>query len=232
MERIAGTEKIGELLEEFENKDFNMDEFDQKMNEIFDKEYYNKELNEDEIDTLNARQEKHMELEENENNNEENDEENNNEENENNLWFYCDECKKPLKEGKIKYECKTCEDYTLCKKCFKKKNHEHQMKKDIVPQGCTPPENAEELIQKVEKEEEDNILKCSRCNKIIVENKYYICNEDSCKDLKFCKDCRGIGQNIHEHKLIKYIIPEEEDNNEDNNLKKTKKEKLEEKAKK
>ena len=27
MERIAGTEKIGELLEEFENKDFNMDEF-------------------------------------------------------------------------------------------------------------------------------------------------------------------------------------------------------------
>ena len=228
LERIAGTEKIGELLEEFENKDFNMDEFDQKMNEIFDKEYYNKELNEDEIDTLNARQEKHMELEENENNNEENDEENNNEENENNLWFYCDECKKPLKEGKIKYECKTCEDYTLCKKCFKKKNHEHQMKKDIVPQGCTPPENAEELIQKVEKEEEDNMLKCSRCNKIIVENKYYICNEDSCKDLKFCKDCRGIGQNIHEHKLIKYIIPEEEDNNEDNNLKKTKKEKLEE----
>ena len=228
LERIAGTEKIGELLEEFENKDFNMDEFDQKMNEIFDKEYYNKELNEDEIDTLNARQEKHMELEENENNNEENDEENNNEENENNLWFYCDECKKPLKEGKIKYECKTCEDYTLCKKCFKKKNHEHQMKKDIVPQGCTPPENAEELIQKVEKEEEDNMLKCSRCNKIIVENKYYICNEDSCKDLKFCKDCRGIGQNIHEHKLIKYIIPEEEDNNEENNLKKTKKEKLEE----
>ena len=102
------------------------------------------------------------------------------------------------------------------------------MKKDIVPQGCTPPENAEELIQKVEKEEEDNMLKCSRCNKIIVENKYYICNEDSCKDLKFCKDCRGIGKNIHEHKLIKYIIPEEEDNNEDNNLKKTKKEKLEE----
>ena len=41
-----------------------MDEFDTKMNEIFDKEYYNKELNEDELDTLNARQEKHLQLEE------------------------------------------------------------------------------------------------------------------------------------------------------------------------
>ena len=129
MEKIAGTEKIGELLEEFENKDFNMDEFDQKMNEIFDKEYYNEKLNEDELDTLNARQEKHLELEENENNEE--NEDNNEDNNESQLWFYCDECKKALKEGKIKYECKTCEDYTLCKKCFKKKGHEHQMKKDI-----------------------------------------------------------------------------------------------------
>ena len=96
-----------------------MDEFDQKMNEIFDKEYYNEKLNEDELDTLNARQEKHLELEENENNEE--NEDNNEDNNESQLWFYCDECKKALKEGKIKYECKTCEDYTLCKKCFKRK---------------------------------------------------------------------------------------------------------------
>ena len=220
LEKISGTEKIGELLEEFENKDFNMDEFDQKMNEIFDKEYYNKKLNEDELDTLNARQEKHLELEEEEEN-----EENNNENNESQLWFYCDECKKALKEGKIKYECKTCEDYTLCKKCFKKKGHEHQMKKDIVPKGCSPPENADDLIKKVENEQEENILKCSRCNKIIVENRYYICNEPTCKDLKFCKDCRGLGKIIHEHKLSKYTIPEETNEEKEN---KTNKEKLEE----
>ena len=220
LEKISGTEKIGELLEEFENKDFNMDEFDQKMNEIFDKEYYNKKLNEDELDTLNARQEKHLELEEDEEN-----EENNNDNNESQLWFYCDECKKALKEGKIKYECKTCEDYTLCKKCFKKKGHEHQMKKDIVPKGCSPPENADDLIKKVENEKEENILKCSRCNKIIVENRYYICNEPTCKDLKFCKDCRGLGKIIHEHKLSKYTIPEETNEEKE---KKTNKEKLEE----
>ena len=224
LEKIAGTEKIGELLEEFENKDFNMDEFDQKMNDIFNKEYYSQKLNEDELDTLNKRQEKHLDLSD-----EENKSENNNDDNEENLWFYCDSCKKALKEGKIKYECKTCEDYTLCKKCYKAKGHEHQMKKDIVPAGCTPPENADELINLKENEFEENILKCSRCNKIIVENKYYICNEDSCKNLKFCKDCRGIGKSIHEHKLIKYIISNEENNDEnDINNKKTKREKLEE----
>ena len=227
LEKIAGTEKIGELLEEFENKDFNMDEFDQKMNDIFNKEYYSQELNEDELDTLNKRQEKHLDLSQEENISENNNNDENN--NEDNLWFYCDECKKPLKEGKIKYECKTCEDYTLCKKCFKKKGHEHQMKKDIVPAGCTPPENADELINLRENEFEQNILKCSRCNKIIVENKYYICNEDTCKNLKFCKDCRGLGKSIHEHKLIKYIIPNEENNEEDDlHNKKTKREKLEE----
>ena len=117
LERIAGTEKIGELLEEFENKDFNMDEFDQKMNDIFNKEYYNKELDDEEMEKFNAKQERNLQLEEKEEeqNNEENENDNNNEEenNENELWFYCDSCKKPLKEGKIKYECKTCEDYTL-----------------------------------------------------------------------------------------------------------------------
>ena len=147
-----------------------MDEFDQKMNDIFNKEYYNKELDDEEIEKFNAKQERHLQLEEKEEeqNNEENENDNNNEEenNENELWFYCDSCKKPLKEGKIKYECKTCEDYTLCKKCFKKIGHEHKMKKDIVPAGCNPPENAQELIEKVEKEQEDNILKCSNCHKI------------------------------------------------------------------
>ena len=227
LERIAGTEKIGELLEEFENKDFNMDEFDQKMNEIFNKEYYNKELDDEEMEKFDAKQERHLQLEEKEEeqNNEENNEENGNEEdNENQLWFYCDSCKKPLKEGKIKYECKTCEDYTLCKKCYKKIGHEHSMKKDIVPAGCNPPENAQELIEKVENEQEDNILKCSKCHKIIVENRYYICNEETCKDLKFCKTCRGLGKSIHEHKLVKFIIENKESDNEDDG--KTKKEKL------
>ena len=68
MEKISGTEKIGELLEEFENKDFNMDEFDKKMNDIFNKEYYNQELDDEEIEKFDAKQEKYLKLEEKEEN--------------------------------------------------------------------------------------------------------------------------------------------------------------------
>ena len=153
---IAGTEKIGKLLEEIENK---------KMNEIFNKEYYNKELENEEIKKFDSKQERHLNIEEKEENNDEKENNYKDKNNENELWFYCDSCKKSLKEGKIKYECKTCQDYTLGKKCFKKIVHEHQMKKDIVPNRCAPPENAEELIENVENE--NNILKCSRFHNTI-----------------------------------------------------------------
>jgi len=198
-----------------------MDEFDQKMNDIFNKEYYNQKLEDDEIEKFEKKQEKHLQLEEGE------EEENINEEqkNDNELWFYCDSCKKPLKEGKIKYECQTCDDYTLCKKCFKKNGHEHKMKKDVVPPGCAPPENAEDLIQKVENEVKEDILRCSRCQNIIVENRYYICENESCKNLKFCKQCRGLGLQIHEHKLVKFIIKQ---NTEEEDEQKSNKEKLKE----
>ncbi len=180
---------------------------------------------------MEHKQEKHLNINEdnenNENSNKEDNNENLEEQEEEDLWFYCDNCKKPLKEGKIKYECKTCEDFTLCKKCFKSINHQHQMKKSLVPQGCNPPSNAEELIAQVEKGGESSlILRCTKCNKIIVESYYYVCNEDECKNIKFCLTCRGLGKQIHEHKLRKYILKEENDNS--NNNVKTKKQKLEE----
>lgn len=78
-----------------------------------------------------AKQEKNQQSEQNDENN--NDDENENGENE---WFYCDNCIKAIKENKIKYDCETCQDYTLCKECFSKVNHAHQMKKSKVPLGC------------------------------------------------------------------------------------------------
>ena len=204
LEKIAGTKKIKELYEELEkdDKDFDMDKFDKKMNDIFNDEYYNKKINEEEAE------------EENEEKEEEEEEENNDEDN--HLWFYCDNCKKPLKPGKIKYECKTCEDYTLCKSCFKTLNHSHTMKKEKVSVECVPPENAEELIAKMTAETE---LKCSRCGDEIVNNYYFICENEECSSLKFCKKCRGIGKSIHEHKLHKFVMKtEEEDSDEEEKL--------------
>ena len=195
LEKIAGTEKVKELVEEIEKEgNFDIKVLEKKMNDIFNDEYYNEKLDKNEIEKFEKKEEENL-------NNINDNEENENEENENednHLWFYCDNCKKPIKEKKIKYECKICEDYTLCKLCFKSIKHNHQMKKDKVPIGCNPPENAIELIKKIT---ENESLICSKCNKDIVENYYFICDEDSCKKLKFCRRCRGEGKKIHEHKL-------------------------------
>lgn len=204
LERIAGTEKIAQIANEFENEeDFDMDKFDAKMNEVFNDEYYNKQLNEEEIERFEPKEEE---------NKEENDDDNNNEYNEEPLWFFCDNCKHPLKPGKIKYECKTCDDFTLCKTCYKSQNHVHPMKKTKVSIENAPPLNAVELIQQ---HISQNELICSKCNKEIITNYYFICNEETCMSLKFCKTCRGIGKSIHEHKLHKYILPVDETQNDD-----------------
>ena len=214
LEKIAGTEKVKELVDEIENEgNFDIKVLEKKMNDIFNDEYYNEKLDKNEIEKYEKKEEEN--LNNIKDNKEEENEENENEDN--HLWFYCDNCKKPIKEKKIKYECKTCEDYTLCKECFKSIGHYHQMKKDKVPIGCYPPENAIELIKKIT---ENESLICSKCNKDIVENYYFICDEDSCKNLKFCRKCRGEGKKIHEHKLHKFYINdnENEDENENENL--------------
>ena len=136
------------------------------MNDIFNDEYYNEKLDKNEIEKFEKKEEENLN---NINDNEENENE------DNHLWFYCDNCKKQIKEKKIKYECKICEDYTLCKLCFKSIKHNHQMKKDKVPIGCNAPENEIELIKKIT---EDELLICSKFNKDIVENYYFICDED------------------------------------------------------
>ena len=212
LEKIAGTEKVKELVDEIEKEgNFDIKVLEKKMNDIFNDEYYNEKLDKNEIEKFEKKEEENL-------NNINDNEENENEENENednHLWFYCDNCKKPIKEKKIKYECKICEDYTLCKLCFKSIKHNHQMKKDKVPIGCNPPENAIELIKKIT---EDELLICSKCNKDIVENYYFICDEDSCKKLKFCRRCRGEGKKIHEHKLHKYYINDNNNEDEEENL--------------
>ncbi|SBS82375.1 protein KRI1, putative [Plasmodium ovale] len=59
------------------------------------------------------------------------------------LWFLCDECNFPIHPLNYVYECTICENFALCKKCFKKVNHEHSLKKLLVPRSCIPPENYE-----------------------------------------------------------------------------------------
>ena len=45
-------------------------------------------------------------------------------------------CNKGIKELEPHFDCLQCEDFTLCKRCFDLKAHEHKMRKNLVPEGC------------------------------------------------------------------------------------------------
>jgi len=55
------------------------------------------------------------------------------------LWYLCDGCTKPIGAGTKCFECKTCDDYFLCKRCFRGNNHAHRFRKRKVPTKCKPP---------------------------------------------------------------------------------------------
>jgi len=61
-------------------------------------------------------------------------------EHEDDLWFLCDACDKAILPGKPVFECNTCENFALCKSCFKGRIHPpHKFKKSKVPGKCLPP---------------------------------------------------------------------------------------------
>lgn len=232
IEKIAGTDKIKEIVDELENE-FDPESFDKKMNKIFNDEYY--EIYDKEEDIKEVIEEKSFDyktnkgiptkedlkkLEQDDQDLEERGEHPEPDTNQESEWFYCDECKKAIKENKIKYECDQCPEYITCRDCFKTITHAHKMKKSKVPVGCRPPDNWKDLIQGIAQETEDSLI-CTKCAGEIISNYYYICENEECSDYKFCKTCRGIGKSIHEHKLKKYfpenpeLIGEESENMKD-----------------
>ena len=49
------------------------------------------------------------------------------------VWYACDGCFQPIKEGKFRYDCEVCPNFTLCKTCFSKnKKHLHTFKKEMT----------------------------------------------------------------------------------------------------
>ncbi|KJP89545.1 hypothetical protein AK88_00756 [Plasmodium fragile] len=62
-------------------------------------------------------------------------------ENSNDLWFLCDECNVPISPLSYVYECTFCDNFAVCKPCFKKITHEHDLKKLVVPAHCAPPKD-------------------------------------------------------------------------------------------
>eukprot|EP00439_Symbiodinium_sp_Y106_P006736 s411_g1.t1 len=57
------------------------------------------------------------------------------------LWFLCDGCQKPIPGGKRRFDCKVCDNFTLCTKCFRVRRHPHSFVRRRVPESCMPPED-------------------------------------------------------------------------------------------
>nr|PVC51406.1 hypothetical protein MACL_00001580 [Theileria orientalis] len=61
------------------------------------------------------------------------------------LWWKCDECSKGIPAGQLHYDCKACENYTLCEQCISRAAHEHKdFSSKKVPIVCSPPDEMEE----------------------------------------------------------------------------------------
>ena len=213
--KVAGTEKIAQLAEELDNE-YNPDNFDKIMNKVFNEDFYNTkdknavEIVED-IDEKKPDYYTNAKLEFVENEDEEREEEdaenrefNKNdypdneeyEENEDdeNEWWYCDDCKKVIKPGKIKYDCTTCDDFTLCRDCFKTANHVHKMKKNKVALDAKAPDDWEDIIENL-------ALNCTNCKNEIVDDYYFRCEECGVEKMKVCKACKV--DNFHKHHVLK-----------------------------
>lgn len=59
------------------------------------------------------------------------------------IWYYCDECQKGIQPLGMRFECMECDDYVLCKSCKENVEHAHRFKKQIVPENCPPPSDAQ-----------------------------------------------------------------------------------------
>lgn len=58
-------------------------------------------------------------------------------------WWMCDACGKGIRGGKKRFDCTTCDNFTLCKVCFRNVRHPHQLVRRTVPLHCSPPKDFE-----------------------------------------------------------------------------------------
>ncbi|PFH37524.1 zinc finger, zz type domain-containing protein [Besnoitia besnoiti] len=56
-------------------------------------------------------------------------------------WWMCDGCGNGIPGGKKRFDCLTCDNFTLCKQCYRNVRHPHQLVKRTVPLECQPPKD-------------------------------------------------------------------------------------------
>jgi len=140
-------------------------------------------------------------------------------------WFCCDGCYKPIKPGKTKFDCKTCENFTFCSSCFKSnEKHLHEFEKGRVAFSNAPPSNSKELMSKA-------FVLCQYCKTNLTGNfrQTYKCTD---KEVYVCKTCKP--EHKDDHTLVRVkkdadlFIPQNDSADDGEDLPETLKQKVEE----
>ncbi|KAH8583419.1 zz domain [Cryptosporidium sp. chipmunk genotype I] len=179
IQEISGISGISDEKLDLEG-DFDPDKHDKYMEELFDDDYNSKkedlslgeilENNNEELEEVNntniksrkeaKKQKVKSSLKENQLNDESevipstyNDEDDYE-------WWQCDSCLKEILPNKKKFDCKVCENFTLCKSCCRNTNHEHPLEKSRVPEPNTKGKGANDS----EFTEIDEIANSNRLN--------------------------------------------------------------------
>ncbi|CUV07979.1 unnamed protein product [Cryptosporidium hominis] len=153
IQEVSGISRISDEKLDLEG-DFDPDKHDKYMEELFDDDYNEKkedlslceilENNDEGLNELsdgNIKNEKEAKkhkkkllMKENQLNDESEIKPPSTYEDDDYVWWQCDGCLKEILPNKKKFDCKVCENFTLCKSCCRNTNHEHPLEKSRVPE--------------------------------------------------------------------------------------------------
>jgi protein KRI1 len=72
-----------------------------------------------------------------------------------NMWYYCDACIRPIQPGNVGYECRDCEEeeVTICHNCRQSGQHptSHKLKKFRVAENECPPKDWQSVLFQLKK---------------------------------------------------------------------------------
>ena len=160
LEQVTGNKVVSsEIVSDLLDGEFDPSVHDQQMDAMLGDDYYDQEDEEGDFD----QQDEPVISEEEEVAGAEEEDEEDTTPCEDNLWFYCDSCIRPIRPGNMGYECKECVDETTeCHNCHMNKSHEggrHRMKKFLVGEDEIPPSNWQEVLYDIKKKRTRDIQK-------------------------------------------------------------------------
>jgi protein KRI1 len=159
--------------------EFDPETYDQEMENLLGDDYYDGEASgDDEWPDIIAE----------EVTNEEGQDEDVAEDEDENMWYYCDACIRPIQPGNMGYECIECEDTTICHFCKKAHVHpsSHKLAKFVVAEHEQPPSDWQTALMDIKRKRTKDIVKGKHDEMFNLEYEDLIAGEVPCR-FKYAK---------------------------------------------